>query len=183
MYDLLGPHICGVRKLTLHHLFPSSIRAVLRNGGSPLVTAKIRDLVSFFATTHLALKGMTVFGIFIINDINTSDINFVRKHLKFLLDYVSPTNIYKRLKQRELFSHSVHIWTYLKSSYVFLPVKWPVLSPIQTLSQLHTVLAQIASAGQFPSGLVQSVVDPSTFTVTGPEMINTTIDLSHVSFP
>ena len=49
---------------------------------------------------------------------------------------------------------------------LFLPVQRPVPSFIYPASQLHTVVAHVACAGQLAVVLAQSVVVPSAFTVT-----------------
>ena len=50
--------------------------------------------------------------------------------------------------------------------YVFLPVQRPVPSFIHPASQLHTVVAHDACAGQLPLSLAQSVFTPSACTAT-----------------
>ena len=52
------------------------------------------------------------------------------------------------------------------SNTLSLPVHRPVPSFIQPASQLHTVVAHVACAGQLPSVLAQFVFTPSACTVT-----------------
>ena len=77
---------------------------------------------------------------------------------------IKTTDIVKFVWLSNMFTYTLKYCIFI-FNLLFLPVHKPVPSFIYPASQLHTVVEQVACAGQLASVLAQDVAEPSAFTV------------------